>query len=325
MQRRTFLTKTTQASLGLGLLGSVVYLGCGGQQPVMDSTTASSAVPPPTTAPLWFNISLAQWSLHKTLFAGKMDNLDFAATARNTFGLGGIEYVNQFFKDKAKNQDYLKQMEQRANDHGVKSLMIMVDGEGNLGDSDAKARTLAVENHYPWVDAAKFLGCHSIRVNAAGKGSREEVAKNATEGLAKLSEYAAKVGLNVIVENHGGFSSDGKWLADVIAATGMSNCGTLPDFGNFCMERGLTGCKEEYDRYQGVTELMPYAKAVSAKTHDFAADGTETHTDYQRMLKIVKDAGYQSWIGIEYEGSELSEEEGIKKTIALLESAGRMV
>jgi sugar phosphate isomerase/epimerase len=200
----------------------------------------------------------------------------------------------------------------------------MCDGEGNLGDGDTKKRMQAVENHRKWVDAAKFLGCHSIRVNAAGQGTAEEVAKAATEGLAKLSEYGKTQGMNVIVENHGGHSSNGEWLANVIKNTGMDNCGTLPDFGNFCITReegNWSNCLEEYDRYQGVKDLMPYAKAVSAKANVFDADGWEKDSDYKRILKTVKDAGYTGWIGVEYEGGELSEEEGIKKTIELLKMA----
>lgn len=325
MQRRTFLTKTSKTSLGLGLLGTVGYLGCGTSTSAAEEEVTAEAPATTSETPLWFDISLAQWSLNKAFFSGDLDNLDFAKVAREEFDLGGIEYVNQFFKDKATDMDYLKQMKQRAMDQDVKSLLLMIDREGNLGDTDSKARMKAVENHHKWVDAAKFLGCHSIRVNAAGKGTAEEVAKAATEGLAKLSEYGKQAGLNVIVENHGSYSSDGKWLSEVIAATGMDNCGTLPDFGNFCIERGDGGCKNMYDRYQGIKELMPYAKAVSAKSHSFGPDGREKDSDYTRILKIVKDAGYRGWIGIEYEGNELPPMEGIRKTKALLEMAGREV
>lgn len=326
MQRRKFLLNSTRAGLGLGLLGTVGYLGCGSnaesEAVAMAGEETSIGA---TDIPLWFNISLAQWSLHKTLFAGKLDNLDFAKTAKVDFGISGVEYVNQFFKDKATNMDYLKEMKMRADDHGVTSVLIMCDGEGNLGDADAKARMQAVENHYKWVDAAKFLGCHSIRVNAAGSGTAEEVAAAATEGLAKLSEYGKTAGINVLVENHGGYSSNGKWLSGVIAATGMDNCGTLPDFGNFCIERSPDGCKEMYDRYEGITELMPYAKAVSAKSNNFDANGWEKDSDYKRILKTVKDAGYTGWIGVEYEGSDLPEAEGIRKTVELLKMAGAAV
>jgi sugar phosphate isomerase/epimerase len=192
----------------------------------------------------------------------------------------------------------------------VQNLLIMCDGLGILGDPDDKARTKAVENHHPWVEAAKRLGCHSIRVNAASKGTFEEQQKLAADGLGRLAEFAAQMDLNVIVENHGGLSSNGKWLAGVIEQVGKPNCGTLPDFGNFA----------DYDRYQGVTELMPFAKGVSAKSHDFDAEGNETKTDYMRMLSLVTDAGYHGWVGVEYEGKTLPEDEGIKATKRLLET-----
>ncbi len=263
-----------------------------------------------------FQISLAQWSLHKTLFGGKLDNKDFAKTAKNDYGIDAIEYVNQFWKDKAKDVAYVAELKKRADDLGVKTLLIMCDGEGNLGDSDDAKRTKAVENHYKWVEAAKELGCHSIRVNAAsdGKLSFEKQQELAADGLRRLSEFAAPHGLNVIVENHGGLSSNGTWLAGVMKLVDKKNCGTLPDFGNFRVSN-----TEEYDRYKGVDELMPFAKAVSAKSHDFDAEGNETHTDYAKMMGIVLKHGYHGYCGIEYEGSKLSESEGILATKKLLE------
>lgn len=261
-----------------------------------------------------FKVSLAQWSLHRALRSDKLDNLDFARVAREEFDIGGIEYVNQFFKDKAEDEAYLADMKQRCEDHDVTSLLIMCDGEGRLGDPDEKARTTAVENHFRWVTAAKTLGCHSIRVNASSGGSWDEQVERAADGLRRLSEFAADHDLNVIVENHGGLSSNGAWLSQVIEAVNLDNCGTLPDFGNFNIGNG-----ETYDRYQGVTELMPFAKAVSAKSHDFDDKGNETQTDYTRMMKIVLDAGYRGWVGIEYEGGGLGEYEGIHATKKLLE------
>lgn len=261
---------------------------------------------------LFFKISLAEWSLHKTLFAKQLTNLDFPETAAKKYGIHAVEYVNQFFKDKANDKEYLKDLLKRSKDNGVTNVLIMVDGEGDLGSTDSAQRMKAVENHYKWVDAAKFLGCHSIRVNAAGKGSAEDVKLAAVDGLGKLGEYAAKSKINVIVENHGGFSSLGDWLTAVMKETNRKNVGTLPDFGNFY----------EYDRYQGVQEMMKYAKGVSAKSHDFDESGNETKTDYAKMLKIVKDAGFRGFVGIEYEGSKLSEDEGIKATKRLLEKVG---
>ncbi|MDA8697568.1 sugar phosphate isomerase/epimerase [Rhodopirellula sp.] len=272
-----------------------------------------------STNNLPFKISLAEWSLHRTLRdpSKNLTNLDFARIAKQEFDIDGIEYVNQFFKDKAKDQNYLQEMKKRAADEGVTSLLIMVDGEGSLGDPDETKRKQAAENHFKWVDAAKFLGCHSIRVNAASRGSFQEQQSLAADGLSKVSQYAAKSGLNVIVENHGGLSSNGAWLAGVIQKVGMDNCGTLPDFGNFFISRGPN--PEEYDRYRGVDELMPFAKAVSAKTHDFDDDGNEIHTDYVKMMKLVVEKhGYNGYVGIEYEGGKIGEMEGIQKSKDLL-------
>jgi sugar phosphate isomerase/epimerase len=263
-----------------------------------------------------FKISLAEWSLHRTIQEGKLTNLDFPRVAKNEFGLTAVEYVNQFFKDKAEDETYLTELLNVCQGEGVRSLLIMCDGEGSLGDPDEAARTRAVENHYKWVSAAKRLGCHSIRVNAAtgNTGSFEEKQQRAADGLRTLAEHAAQHNINVIVENHGGLSSNGVWLAGVITKVGMSNCGTLPDFGNFRI-----GQNEEYDRYKGVRELMPFAKGVSAKSYAFDEQGNETRIDYKRMLRIVRDAGYRGHIGIEYEGSELDEYAGIRATKQLLE------
>ena len=274
---------------------------------------------------LWFEISLAEWSLHKALFAKKLTNLDFPELARKEFGISIVEYVNQFFKDKAEDKTYLADLLKRSKDNGVTNHLIMIDGEGGLGELDAAVRNKAVENHYKWVEAAKYLGCKTIRVNAFGKGSDEEVAKAAIDGLGKLGEFAAKTKINVIVENHGGSSSNGQWLSGVMKQVNLKNVGTLPDFGNFCITRKEGGCAESYDRYQGTKELMPFAKGVSAKTYDFDEKGNCIETDYTKILKIVKDAGFKGIAGIEYEGSKLSEYEGIKATKALLERVGPMV
>ena len=261
-----------------------------------------------------FEISLAEWSLHRTINGGKLDNLDFAKTAKQDYGINAIEFVNQFFKDKAKNTEYLTELKKRADGEGVKMLLIMCDGEGALGDADEAKRQTAVENHFKWVEAAKFLGCHSIRVNAQSSGSYDEQVDRAADGLRKLTEFGAKHDISVIVENHGGLSSNGEWLAKVMKKVNLPRCGTLPDFGNFRVSKD-----EVYDRYKGVTELMPFAKAVSAKSHDFNDAGDETNTDYLKMMKIVLAANYHGYVGIEYEGGKLGEPEGIKATKKLLE------
>jgi sugar phosphate isomerase/epimerase len=262
----------------------------------------------PVAAPR-FKISLAEWSLHKTLFAGKLDNLDFPKAAKQQFGIDAVEYVNQFFKDKAKDSDYLAELTKRAADEGVTNVLVMCDGLGNLGDPDSAARAKAIENHFPWVEAAKRLGCHSIRVNASSAGSFEEQQKLAADGLGRLADYASQMQMNVIVENHGGLSSNGAWLAGVMQLVAKPNCGTLPDFGTF----------HDYDRYRGVEELMPFAKGVSAKSHEFDDAGNEVRTDYERMLRLVVGAGYHGYVGIEYEGTALPEAEGILATKKLLD------
>jgi sugar phosphate isomerase/epimerase len=294
--RRAFLGRAFEVA-GAAIVGGLAAAPRG----------AASAAPP-AGKPL-FRISLAEWSLHRALLSGKLDNLDFPKAAKQQFGIEAVEYVNQFFKDKAKDATYLAELAKRATDEGVTNVLIMCDGLGNLGDPDAAARTKAIENHFPWVEAAKRLGCHSIRVNAASKGSFEEQQKLAADGLSRLAEYARQMEMAVIVENHGGLSSNGEWLAGVMQLVGKPNCGTLPDFGNF----------HDYDRYRGVEELMPFAKGVSAKSHEFDEAGNEVRTDYMRMVRLVVGAGYHGWIGIEYEGTGLSEPEGILATKKLLE------
>ena len=276
---------------------------------------------------LFFDISLAQWSLHKSLFSKKISTLDFPGIAKNTYDIDVVEYVNQFFPDKATDKAYLADLLKRCNDNGVKNHLIMIDGEGGLADLDDNKRTTAVENHYKWVDAAKFLGCKTVRVNAFGIGSREDVHKAAVDGLSRLGEYAQKENLNVIVENHGGYTSDGKWIVGVMKEINKPNIGLLPDFGNFCVKREggdlYNGkCIEQYDQYQGVEEMMPFSKGVSAKTFNFDSHGNAVETDYYKMLKIIKTSGFKGYMGIEYEGEILSEDEGIKKSLALLKKAG---
>jgi sugar phosphate isomerase/epimerase len=286
-----------------------------------------------------FNISLAQWSLHKTFFGGEItdweehnrllkedpdallkgpDPMEFPQMAAS-YGIHTIELVNTFYYSKAGDMAYWEAFKKKCDEAGVDVGLIMCDALGNLGDADPAAREAAVKNHYAWVDIASFLGAASIRVNAAGEGTEEEVAANAADGLSKIAQYGATKGVNIIVENHGGISSDGKWLAGVMDQVGMENVGTLPDFGNFCIEGSPQDCVTEYDRYQGTAELMPYAKGVSAKSWDFDENGNETRMDFLRLMKIVKQSGFTGNVGIEYEGTRLSEPDGIRATKALLE------
>jgi L-ribulose-5-phosphate 3-epimerase len=308
LSRREFLTR----SAALGAAAVVPAL----------SAAAETKDPP-------FKISLAQWSHNKAFFGRKgfekKDPFKFAEICKKDYGIDAIEDVNQFYKDKKKDDGYLKDLKKVADDNTVVSVLIMCDGEGALGDADAKKRQQAVENHYRWVEWAKFLGCHSIRVNAQSSGTFDEQIDRAADGLRKLSEFGAKHEIGVIVENHGGLSSNGDWLAKVMKKVDHKFCGTLPDFGNFVIRRpdpkksGDRG--EEYDRYKGVDELMPFAKGVSAKSHEFDAKGNETQTDYRKMMDIVvKKHKYKGYVGIEYEGNKHSEADGIKLTKTLLET-----
>ncbi len=256
-----------------------------------------------------YKISCTEYSLHRMLAAGKLDNLNFATFVAKEFGLNAVEYWNAPFKNKAEDRTYLREMRSRADGAGVRGTVILVDGEGHLGDPDAALRSKAVDRHKKWILCAKELGCHSIRVNAHSEGTYDEQLAFAADGLGQLSEFAAPYAINVLVENHGGLSSDGSWLAAVMRRVDLANCGTLPDFGNF----------GSYDRYRGVRELMPFAKCVSAKSHQFDASGNETGTDYLRMMRIVIEAGYHGYVGIEYEGSRLDEVAGVRATQRLLE------
>ena len=257
-----------------------------------------------------FDISLAEWSLHKTIWKKELTNMDFPKYAKDEFGIHAVEYVNTFFKDKAKDSTYLKELKQRTADEGIANILIMIDNEGRIGAADDKKRMNTVENHKKWVEAAKFLGCHSIRVNAFGEGKdKKEKASHVIDGLSKLSTFAKDFDINIIVENHGGLSSDGAWLKQVLTDVNMDNCGSLPDFGNF----------HGYDRYQGIQDLIPFAKGVSAKSREFNDAGDEIQTDFYKAMQICLDAGYHGHVGIEFEGRKISEQDGIRKTLALLE------
>lgn len=310
LSRRTALKAVGIVALSAGLGSRAIA-----REPAPAAKPASK---PSAAAPL-FTISLAQWSLNRAIRNKTLDHLDFPKVAKADYGIDAVEYVNTLFGQGAK-PDYVRELKKRCDDLAVTSVLIMCDGEGALGDADNAKRTQAVDNHRKWLDASKILGCHSIRVNAQSAGSFEEQQRLAADGLRKLCEVADPLNLNVIVENHGGLSSNGEWLAGVMKKVDHNRVGTLPDFGNFCMDWSKKNDPASwYDRYKGVAELMPFAKGVSAKSHDFNDEGNETNTDYRRMMKIVLDAGYKGHVGIEYEGSRLSEPEGIRATKKLLE------
>jgi sugar phosphate isomerase/epimerase len=324
MKRKSYIRNSALATLAIILLGS---FSCKQQK---KSEQASTELEAASEAAPFFTLSLAQWSMHRMINDDGVDPYSFARKAKG-WGFSGLEYVSQLYTTELEasgySQEAMDSFVQRSNEeaqkHGLTNVLIMIDGEGDLSESDAQKRQEAVENHYKWVDAAAALGCHSIRVNLSGSDEPEEWKANSIEGLRALGKYAQDKGINVLVENHGGLSSNAALLAEVMEKVNMDNCGTLPDFGNFCIRRNdpadsSKGCAEQYDFYKGVSELMPFAKAVSAKSHNFDAAGNETEIDYIKMLEIVKNAGYTGFIGVEYEGSELSEEEGIIATRDLL-------
>ncbi|MBS1487363.1 MAG: TIM barrel protein [Bacteroidetes bacterium] len=296
------------------------------QIPVIGS--AFSALTTDELPPL--NISLAQWSMHRAIEKGELKPENFAAIAKNNYGIQAIEYVGSFYQAHATEEKFWLQMKKTANDLGVKNLLIMVDNEGDLGNLNKPERKKAVENHFKWINAAKLLGCHSIRVNAFGDGAKEAVQKAMIESMTILCTYASQENINVIIENHGLYSADGQWVAGIMKAVNQPNCGTLPDFGNWCTNAkwGSTQdnkCTEVYDRYEGVKDFLPFAKGVSAKSYDFNKDGEETIIDFTRMLQLVKAAGFKGHVGIEYEGHRLSEPDGIRATKALLEKTWKKI
>lgn len=302
--------KTFVLALAMTLTIALFFTGCKQSGQVTDGSE--------------LKISLAQWSIHRSIDSGLLKPENFAAIAKNDFGIQAVEYVASFYKEHGTDESFWKMMLKRADSLQVRSLLIMVDGEGDLGSVQTDARNAAVINHHKWIEAARILGCHSIRVNAFGDGTKEEVKSAMIDALTQLSTYAASRQINVIVENHGLYSSDGKWIADIMKQVNMSNCGTLPDFGNWCLNAkwGTTQdnvCTVVYDRYAGVSEMMPWAKGVSAKSYQFDVNGNETIIDYAKLLNIVKTASFDGYIGIEYEGHDLSEPDGIRATRALLE------
>ncbi len=303
---RRFFLKSAGAAVGVASMPCYAKAFFAGAQAAAAHGGAAAKEP-------LFKISLAEWSFHRTIQQQKLDNLDFPALAKKEFGIECVEYVNQFFMDKGKDKAYWEELKKRCDDNGVKSGLIMCDDRVQLGDPDQARRKQAAEAHFQWVEMAKFLGCHSIRVNARSRGSDEEQAKLISDGLRQVCEFAKPLTMNVIVENHGGLSSNAEWLVAMIKSVGMDNCGTLPDFGNFTIGQG-----QDYDRYKGVEQMMPLAKGVSAKSYGFDEEGNETKIDYRRMMKIVLAAGYHGYVGVEWEGNGIDEMEGVRQTQKLL-------
>ena len=328
MKRRNFIYRSTQAGMAVSLLG---FIACKQQTKNEQMETAPEAEPQTGASP-FFELSLAQWSIHLMIEEGGLDPYQFAAKA-SAWGFSGLEYVSQLYEkqqeagsysDEAM-QEFVARCNEEARKYGLQNVLIMVDEQGDLAVDSEADRIEAVERHKKWVDAAADMGCHSIRVNLNGSMDPETWTANSVDALTRLSKYAKEKNINVLVENHGDLSSNAALLAGVMRQVGMENCGTLPDFGNFCIREDDSGCVENYDKYKGVKELMPYARAVSAKSNNFDSQGNERNIDYVEMLRIVKDAGYTGYIGVEYEGSELDEEAGVIATRDLLLKAAKQL
>lgn len=328
MKRRNFVRNASTFGLGISILGTYACKDTKKE----DGKGEGAAMKDVKAIDPFFKLSLAQWSIHNMIREDKVDPYTFAEKAKN-WGFSGLEYVSQLYNPELESAGYSEEAmanfvaksNAEAEKHGMKNILIMIDGQGNLAVTDESERNETVEKHKKWVDAAAAMGCHSIRVNLNGSSDPEEWKNNAVDGLTKLATYAKDKKINILVENHGGLSSNGELLAEVMKTVAMDNCGTLPDFGNFCIERKPDSwdCVKEYDKYKGVKELMPYAKAVSAKSNNFDADGYDTGIDYVRMLEIVKEAGYTGYIGVEFEGTEISEEAGLLATRDLLLKAAQ--
>jgi len=272
-------------------------------------------------------ISLAQWSLHRAIKINQtLSPFDFSLKARE-MGFDAVEYVSSLYWNVLKTKPIKKVTNTLLNnskDHGIKNLLIMVDGEGDLASNSKNKRQKSVDNHKKWIEMAYDLGCHSIRVNLNGEKSKNKWIEYSSESLTQLCLISRKDKINIIVENHGGLSSNASYLTNVMKNVNLDNCGTLPDFGNFCIEKidpenYFSQCINEYDKYQGMTQLMPYAKAVSAKSYDFDSNGEESTIDFKRIIDITKEFNYDGYYGVEFEGLNLGENDGVIKTKKLLE------
>jgi len=278
------------------------------------SVPAMASLPAAAAPENRFKISLAEWSFHRAINSRLITNMDFPRIAREQFGIEGLEFVNQLWE--APIQDYVTRLKRRMNDTGTKGVLLMCDGEGLMGHSDRAVRMKAAQNHRKWVDIAAELGCHAIRTNMYSDlhpktdAEIETMLGYCSESFHDLCGYSKAAGLSVLIENHGGVSSDPDVVVRLMRKVDLPNFGTLPDFGNF---------PKEIDRYEAIRKLMAYAKGVSFKCWDFGPDGNETTLDVPRIMKIVRDAGYHGYVGIEYEGQRLSEWEGVAAAKRLLD------
>lgn len=210
-------------------------------------------------------------------------------------------------------------MKDRCDAAGIENSLILCGALGDAADADTQKRQKAVVNYKAWIEAASHLGCRSVRVVCADvvSVSNEEKLSYAIEGVSQLVEHAANLNINLLIENHNGYSSDPDWLVSLIQAIDHPNCGILADFTEWRMNRDPLVLYP--DPYKGIEILAPHTMSVGAKSIDFDEDGNETKVDYHRMMKIILAAGFWGFVAVEYFGERLSRKEGIGKTKALLE------
>ena len=328
-KRRNFIQTTIAASLGIPLMGSNL---------ISDSLLNDQNI----------KISLQCYSFASSLFTKKMNIIDFPKIVREDFNIDAAEYWNRPMVEKRRDSNFIRELNKRTNDYGLENTFMLVDlinfqtGESkSLCSRDKIERNFAIEEHKEWIEFSKAIGCKGIRVNLwSDNMTRSEVKSISQDSLGELLEFSNKINMSIVIENHGGYTSDAKWLIDLIKSINHPKLGTLPDFGtrNFCIKRapktesGIFGsqCVDQYDKYKGVKEMLPYAKGISAKSHTFNNDGEEMSTDYKKMINLIKASGFNDYIAIEYEGAImalyakgnskfLSSHEGILATKKLIE------
>ena len=259
----------------------------------------------------WLKLAVQQYSFNRQLRSGELAMIDYPRTVVKGTGIKALEYYNGHMEEKARDTGFFEEVRKRCDDLGAVNTMMLCKSKDALDSPDPEIRASAIEGYRPWLDATKILGGQYIRVDVRSDGDPDEQKKHAADGLTALCEVAgSEYELGIVVENHGGHSGNGKWVAELMETVALDNCGTLPDFQNF----------KEYDPYMGIEEMMPYAKIVCAKAKAFDEAGNEINVDYRRMLKIVKDSGYTGYIGIEFEGHGVDPIAGINLTKELIET-----
>ncbi len=269
-------------------------------------------------------IGLSTWSLHRHMgpikrqvvtdtgekhewteeYPEDVSLLDFAGFARKEYGLTHLELIQMSFP--STEASYLKKLRSavEAAEAVIENVPIDV---GDICELAPERRAEHVRNIKSWMDVAAAIGSRAVRVNTGPSREGSDALALAVESCKRLAEHADKLGLNVLIENHGGISSDPQLLKQLIESVSTERMGACPDFGGF----------DEAIRYDGLQKIMPLAKLVHAKSYAFDEHGEETAIDYARCMQIVKNSGFSGVLSIEYEGDG-NASEGIKKTKELI-------